>query len=134
MSTQSLLSPSSLQVPAALFSVFKSRSAATAASGVAPTGSSTTVRFVCVSDTHNQLQAHIDAGLIPNGDVFLHAGDFSNKGKPEEVAAFNDALARLPHPVRVWLPVSGCLSWFSSVLLTFGEFIRSIVLFLFSCY
>jgi hypothetical protein len=84
-----------MSTPPALFNVFKSRPAA--AAGVAPTR----IRFVCVSDTHNQLQAHIDAGFIPDGDVFLHAGDFTNKGKPEEVAAFNDALARLQHPIKV---------------------------------
>jgi hypothetical protein len=80
------------QVSPALFNVFKSRHAAgPAAAEALPTR----IRFVCVSDTHNQLQAHIDAGLIPDGDVFLHAGDFTNKGKPEEVAAFSS------HSLRV---------------------------------
>ena len=42
------------------------------------------VRFVCISDTHNK---H-DALSLPDGDVLLHAGDFSGVGSPKEVAAF----------------------------------------------
>ena len=42
------------------------------------------VRFVCISDTHNK---H-DALKLPDGDVLLHAGDFSGVGSPKEVAAF----------------------------------------------
>lgn len=34
------------------------------------------MRFVCLSDTHNKLSSL----KIPNGDVILHAGDFSSTG------------------------------------------------------
>ena len=49
--------------------------------------------LVILSDTHGfheQLQ-------IPDGDVLIHAGDFTLHGALEEVSAFNDFLADLPH-------------------------------------
>lgn len=42
-----------------------------------------TIRFVCLSDTHNIT----DQLEVPNGDVLLHSGDFSDTGKPENIAA-----------------------------------------------
>lgn len=35
------------------------------------------VRFVCVSDTHCRHNF-----VLPEGDVLLHGGDFSNHGSP----------------------------------------------------
>ena len=51
------------------------------------------MRIVCLSDTHN-LQDRIE---VPDGDVLLHAGDFTGRGTPAEIAAFGEALAALPH-------------------------------------
>jgi len=48
------------------------------------------VRFVCMSDTHG-LAADF-ANLLPPGDVFLHAGDFTYLGLPQEVEQFNEFL------------------------------------------
>ncbi|MBN3312320.1 MPPD1 protein, partial [Atractosteus spatula] len=45
-------------------------------------------RFVCVSDTHSRT----DAIQMPYGDVFIHAGDFTELGLPSEVKKFNDWL------------------------------------------
>ena len=45
------------------------------------------VRFVCVSDTHNTKPPS-----IPDGDVLLHAGDFTMYGSPEDVYNFNEWL------------------------------------------
>lgn len=46
--------------------------------------------FVCISDTHTKTY-----GLnLPEGDVLLHAGDFSSTGLPEEVANFNEWLSK----------------------------------------
>jgi len=42
------------------------------------------LRFVAISDTHNQM----DRVALPQGDVLLHCGDFTNMGKPEEIAGF----------------------------------------------
>jgi len=55
------------------------------------------IRFVCASDTHGMT----DNLKIPDGDVFIHAGDWSNVGEPEKVQKFNDFLASLPHPIKV---------------------------------
>jgi Icc-related predicted phosphoesterase len=56
-----------------------------------------TVRFVCISDTHNLT----DQLGLPPGDVLIHAGDFSMIGSPDQVRHFDDFLARQPHPVKV---------------------------------
>uniref|UniRef100_A0A1I8B101 Metallophos domain-containing protein n=1 Tax=Meloidogyne hapla TaxID=6305 RepID=A0A1I8B101_MELHA len=44
------------------------------------------VRFVCISDTHEKMDEILD--LIPDGDVLIHAGDFTEAGK-------------LPHKVKI---------------------------------
>ena len=45
-------------------------------------------RFVCISDTHSRT----DSIQMPYGDVFIHAGDFTELGLPSEVKKFNDWL------------------------------------------
>lgn len=45
------------------------------------------VRVVCMSDTHS-LTPHIKFD-IPDGDIFIHAGDFTKCGRKEEVIEFN---------------------------------------------
>lgn len=55
------------------------------------------IRFVCISDTHCRTKAL----KIPEGDVLIHAGDFTNIGKPEEIQGFSEFLGSLPHPHKV---------------------------------
>ena len=43
-------------------------------------------RFVCISDTHG---LHDQIEHIPDGDVLLHAGDFTNTGELEVVQSFS---------------------------------------------
>uniref|UniRef100_A0A336LFB0 CSON010335 protein n=1 Tax=Culicoides sonorensis TaxID=179676 RepID=A0A336LFB0_CULSO len=53
------------------------------------------VRVVCMSDTHS-----LQSGLrhdIPNGDIFIHAGDFTRCGGKDEIIEFNQFLETLPH-------------------------------------
>ncbi|KJH46309.1 Ser/Thr phosphatase family protein [Dictyocaulus viviparus] len=38
---------------------------------------------------------------IPNGDVLIHAGDFTNTGSVEEIVKFNDEIGRLPHKHKI---------------------------------
>lgn len=45
------------------------------------------VRFVCISDTHEKLQDLLP--VIPDGDVLIHAGDFTDYGDIGEVIKFN---------------------------------------------
>ncbi|MEM9986004.1 MAG: metallophosphoesterase, partial [Bacteroidota bacterium] len=44
----------------------------------------TDMRIVCISDTHG-FHHHLQ---LPQGDILIHAGDFSKQGKPEEIHAF----------------------------------------------
>lgn len=53
--------------------------------------------IVCISDTHNQLR-YIK---VPDGDVLVHAGDFSMQGRAAEIQEFNDQLGRLPHKHKI---------------------------------
>lgn len=53
------------------------------------------IRIVCMSDTH-ALTRHIKFD-IPDGDIFIHAGDFSACGKQSEIQEFNEWLGELPH-------------------------------------
>jgi Icc-related predicted phosphoesterase len=55
------------------------------------------IRFVCMSDSHNEAMNI----YIPDGDVFLHAGDFTRKGTLGEVLAFESFLRNLPHKHKV---------------------------------
>ena len=45
------------------------------------------LRFVCMSDTHS-LTSRLRVE-VPEGDVFLHAGDFTRCGSEDEVQEFN---------------------------------------------
>jgi predicted phosphohydrolase len=51
------------------------------------------VRIVCLSDTHSR---HGEV-VVPDGDVLVHAGDFTKRGSEREVASFDAWLGRLPH-------------------------------------
>ena len=55
------------------------------------------MRLVLISDTHNQHRA-ID---LPDGDVLVHAGDFTMRGTEVEVAAFGAWLETQPHAHKV---------------------------------
>ncbi|GMF30966.1 unnamed protein product [Phytophthora lilii] len=57
-----------------------------------------TLRLVCVSDTH---ATHRKLRNIPDGDVLLHCGDFTNRGTHDEILDFNDWLGTLPHKHKV---------------------------------
>ena len=75
-------------------------------------------RIVVVSDTHT---FHAELGVVPDGDIFIHAGDFTKKGTAKEVGAFNDWLATLPHRHRIVITGNhecGPFSEFQKELLT----------------
>ncbi|XP_073976999.1 metallophosphoesterase domain-containing protein 1 isoform X2 [Rhodnius prolixus] len=57
------------------------------------------IRIVCMSDTHS-LTPHIKFN-IPNGDIFIHAGDFTRCGAEEEVIEFNNWIGKLPHKYKI---------------------------------
>lgn len=55
------------------------------------------MRIVCQSDTHG-LHARLS---VPDGDVLVHAGDFSMNGRPQEIERFDRWLAALPHRHKI---------------------------------
>lgn len=58
------------------------------------------MRFVATSDTHFPF----DNRLIPDGDVFIHAGDLMYDGTPKEWEPLLDSLSSLPHKVKILVP------------------------------
>ncbi|CAJ1403538.1 unnamed protein product [Effrenium voratum] len=57
-------------------------------------------RFVCFSDTHGR-HARISPEHIPEADVLLHAGDFSDRGELEQVRSFAQWLKDYPAKEKV---------------------------------
>jgi len=55
------------------------------------------VRLVCLSDTHTK---HRDIE-VPDGDILIHTGDFTERGPLDEVKDFNDWMATLPHRHKI---------------------------------
>ena len=57
------------------------------------------MRLLITSDTHGRHDLNSD---LPDGDVFVHAGDFMNSGlNPKEILSFNHWLAKQPIEHRV---------------------------------
>lgn len=55
------------------------------------------LKIVCISDTHNK-HKQIE---VPEGDILIHAGDLSSRGRLEAIEAFNEYLGILPHTHKV---------------------------------
>jgi Icc-related predicted phosphoesterase len=53
--------------------------------------------IVAISDTHG----YHDRLEVPDGDVLIHAGDITERGRLEEVEAFDRWLAQLPHRYKI---------------------------------
>ena len=58
------------------------------------------MRIVATSDTHFPF----DQTLIPEGDVFIHAGDLMYSGLPDEWPALLESLRVLPHKRKILVP------------------------------
>jgi Icc-related predicted phosphoesterase len=57
------------------------------------------IRIVCISDTHSmEMRGHIS---VPEGDVLIHAGDFSSTGRLEECQSFRNWMNSLPHKQKI---------------------------------
>lgn len=54
-------------------------------------------RVVCLSDTHG----FHESLTVPEGDVVIHAGDLSMRGREEQVQAFATWFGALPHPQKI---------------------------------
>jgi Icc-related predicted phosphoesterase len=55
------------------------------------------VRIVCISDTHSQHQ-HL---RVPDGDILIHTGDFTNCGSKTDVEEFASFLEKQPHKHKI---------------------------------
>eukprot|EP00048_Salpingoeca_helianthica_P015930 m.229481 g.229481 ORF g.229481 m.229481 type:complete len:277 (+) comp17753_c0_seq1:88-918(+) len=55
------------------------------------------LRLVCISDTHNLTNKLV----LPEGDVLVHAGDFSNTGEPEDIIKFSAFLKAQPFEHKI---------------------------------
>ncbi|XP_063422842.1 metallophosphoesterase MPPED2-like [Mytilus trossulus] len=88
------------------------------------------LRFVCLSDTHSKLHAdEMSNFYVPPGDILLHAGDFSMKGRPLEIERFNEALDKLPHKKKIVIAGNHELSFDESLFTEancFGESIGTV--------
>merc|ERR1719367_837758 len=59
------------------------------------------VRIVCTSDTHSGVEDNPQSFTLPDGDVLIHAGDFTNYGEVDKVKKFNSWLGTLPHTHKI---------------------------------
>eukprot|EP00466_Bigelowiella_natans_P008243 jgi/Bigna1/89807/estExt_fgenesh1_pg.C_560005 len=53
---------------------------------------------VCISDTHTH---HAKLGTLPRGDILIHAGDFTETGRPENIEAFLKWFEGQPHKHKI---------------------------------
>lgn len=63
------------------------------------------MRIVCLSDTHN-CNEQIE---VPDGDLLIHAGDATGRGTVDEIHAFSQWFAGLPHKYKIF--VAGNHDW-----------------------
>jgi predicted phosphohydrolase len=64
------------------------------------------LRFVCVSDTHNE----IDKIHIPDGDVFIHCGDaVKHRTSARDIVRFNQFVGQLPHKYKLFVSGNHCV-------------------------
>ena len=71
------------------------------------------VRIVCVSDTHNDDLT----GQVPDGDIFLHAGDMTDDGTYDELEMALGWIRKLPHKLKLIIPGTKVLALLSVRLL-----------------
>lgn len=58
------------------------------------------MKIVATSDTHNQ---HLKLE-VPDGDIFIHAGDATDRGTFHELTDFLCWMDELPHEYRIFVP------------------------------
>jgi len=58
------------------------------------------MKLIVISDTHGY---HRDIGFIPDGDVLIHCGDFSNVGEKYQVIDFIEWMDSQPHKHKIFI-------------------------------
>ena len=61
------------------------------------------ISIVALSDTH-WTNSRLRKLKVPTGDILVHAGDATFRGKPSEWENFNEWFAALPHKHKVFVP------------------------------
>lgn len=59
------------------------------------------IRCVAISDTHTFHNNYINP--IPAGDILIHTGDFTSRGRPAEISSFNKFLRSQPHQYKIFI-------------------------------
>ena len=62
----------------------------------------TRMKIVCISDTHGIHDRMLHQ--IPKGDILLHAGDITRRGRLEDLSDVEQFFGDLPHPHKVFTP------------------------------
>lgn len=57
-------------------------------------------KIVCISDTHTE---HYKL-KVPDGDILIHAGDFTNRGEQQDIINFANWLRVQPHSRKIVVP------------------------------
>ena len=58
------------------------------------------MKIVALSDTHNQHKKIV----IPDGDILVHCGDFSNTGAMHEIQSFANWFGKQSHKIKILVP------------------------------
>ena len=74
------------------------------------------IRIVCISDTHSAVENVELPFKIPDGDILIHAGDFTNYGEVDKVKEFNAWLGTLSHTYKIVVAGNRDISFDSSVV------------------
>ena len=56
-------------------------------------------KIVIMSDNHSNWKVN-----VPDGDIFIHCGDYSYTGSQKSLKKFNDFLGNLPHKHKLYVP------------------------------
>lgn len=75
------------------------------------------MKVVLISDTH-RLHNKVE---VPDGDLLIHCGDFTQQGHEREAIEFNDWMGKLPHKNKV--VIAGNHDW-CMTRFSFGKFNR----------
>lgn len=65
------------------------------------------MKIVTISDTHNK---HLQLGKLPEGDMLIHAGDFTSQGSEQEVESFINWFSNQDYKYKVF--IAGNHDWF----------------------
>ena len=87
-----------------------------AATNTLTSGEDDNLRIVCISDTHSSVENMQPPYNVPEGDILIHAGDFTDYGEVEKVKEFNQWLGTLPHKHKIVVAGNNDTSFDSSVI------------------